>query len=45
MAGKKKKPTKKRRAAPEKKPVPLNELYPDVSKVRWIQNFLKKRSK
>lgn len=29
----------------EEKPVPFNELYPDATKIRWVQNFLNKRSK
>jgi hypothetical protein len=42
MAAKK---AKKKAAPKEEKPVPLNELYPDATKIRWVQNFLKKRSK
>lgn len=44
MAAKKAKQSKKKAPAKEK-PVPLNELYPDATKIRWVQNFLKQRSK
>lgn len=44
MAAKKAKKAKKKAPAKEK-PVPFNELYPDATKIRWVQNFLKQRSK
>lgn len=45
VAAKKKKKPAKKKAPAVKKPVPLNELYPDATKIRWLQNELKKRSK
>jgi hypothetical protein len=42
----KKKPKKAQKAAPAReKPVPLNELYPDASRIPWVKAFLRKRSK
>lgn len=44
MTAKKTKKAKKKAPAKEK-PVPLNELYPDASRIPWVKAFLKKRSK
>lgn len=49
VAAKKKKAatkkSKKKAPAEVEKPVPFNKLYPDATKIRWVQDFLKQRSK